>query len=377
MRPHPSLCAGALLAALALPAAAAVPVATVGDSEVTFEGLLQYDGNWYDNDLRDLDGDADDSDNEEAIRRAEFVLKGAGPGPLAWVVGYDPHARRWLDVNLAWKLAGGNTLVFGQAKVPFGLDELGSSRTADFMAKAAAVAAFAPSRRIGVQWQGSGEHWYAAAGVFGREMAQDTARGDGVAARLAWSPIVGEGRLLHLGVAGVVLAPEHDTVRLRARPQADLSALRLVDTGALLDADRQRSVGLEAAWVFERVKLQGEWLRSQVERRAGTGDFVADGGYVSAVWNLGGETWGYRNGVVTAPAPAHPAGLWQLGVRYDTLDFDDRGVAGGTMRAWTGGVNWYWRAHARLSLNYVAVASERNGVGDDPDIVEARVQFHW
>jgi phosphate-selective porin OprO/OprP len=373
----PRLLALAILAATALPAHAAIPVGTVGGSAITFEGLVQYDGNWFNDDFRDLDGDPGDSDSEDAFRRTELVLKGAGPGPLAWVLGYDVHARRWLDVNLAWKLAGGSTLVMGQAKVPFGLDELGSSRTMDFMSKAAAVVAFAPSRRVGVQWQMGGAHWYAAAGLFGREMAAETARGDGGAARFAWAPVQAEGRLLHLGLAFVDMEPDLDTVRLRARPQADLSALRVIDTGPLLEADHQRSWGLEGAWVHDRFKVQAEWLQSDIDRDFGSGDFSADGGYVSAVWNISGETWAYKNGVVTTAAPANPGGLWQLGLRYDTLDLDDHGTAGGTMHALTTGVNWYWRANTRLSVNYVAVNSERNGVDDDPAILEARVQFHW
>ena len=47
------------------------------------------------------------------------------------------------------------------------------------------------------------------------------------------------------------------------------------------------------------------------------------------------------------------------------------------MDALTLGVNWYWSRHLRLSANYVMVDSERMGLSDDPDIVEARVQLHW
>ena len=77
-------------------------------------------------------------------------------------------------------------------------------------------------------------------------------------------------------------------------------------------------------------------------------------------------------------APASPTrGLWQLGARVDHVDLDDGAVAGGTMDALTLGVNWYWSRHLRLSANYVMVDSERMGLSDDPDIVEARVQLHW
>src|SRR5688500_11276415 len=139
------------LAALAAPAVAAVPVTTVGDTDITVEGLLQYDVNDFHSDVLDLDGPPAGDSAEHGIRRAEVVLKGAGDGPLAWVVGYDFKADRWLDVNAAWKFDGGRTLVVGQSKVPIGLEELGSSRTNDFIAKAGATTTFAPGRRLGVQ----------------------------------------------------------------------------------------------------------------------------------------------------------------------------------------------------------------------------------
>ena len=43
----------------------------------------------------------------------------------------------------------------------------------------------------------------------------------------------------------------------------------------------------------------------------------------------------------------------------------------------TAGVNWYWRSNYKFALNYVMVESDRRGVQDDPNILEARVQFFW
>ena len=59
------------------------------------------------------------------------------------------------------------------------------------------------------------------------------------------------------------------------------------------------------------------------------------------------------------------------------MNLDDGPIGGGTMDALTLGVNWYGGTHVRLSANYVMVESERLGLSDDPDIVEARVQLHW
>src|SRR3546814_7697066 len=72
------------------------------------------------------------------------------------------------------------------------------------------------------------------------------------------------------------------------------------------------------------------------------------------LWNLTGETWGYKGGVPTTPLPDQPgSGMWQLGLRYDTIDLNDGAVEGGKMNTWTAGVNWYWRSNFKFALNYV------------------------
>jgi phosphate-selective porin OprO/OprP len=167
-------------------------------------------------------------------------------------------------------------------------------------------------------------------------------------------------------------------VQWRARPQADLAGQRIVDTGSLRDTDRIATTGTEAMWIHGPLKLQGEYMKSTTERyRDGVDDFSGSAGYVSAVWNVTGETFGYKAGVPTTPLPSN------LGGEMDTL---------------TLGVNWYVRSNFKLMLNYVKADSSRyigrtsatyandaindnrtfNAVIDDnPDILEARVQFYW
>ena len=103
MKLHRQLLTAAVAAALFVPAAhAEVAIDVIGGSEITFEGLVQADGNWFDNDVADLNGgDAANGKNSEfELRRAELVLKGKGPGMLNWVLGYDARADKFLDVNV-------------------------------------------------------------------------------------------------------------------------------------------------------------------------------------------------------------------------------------------------------------------------------------
>src|SRR5690606_31013737 len=114
------------------------------------------------------------------------------------------------------------------------------------------------------------------------------------------------------------------------------------------------------------------------------GDYAADGWYLSGVWNLTGETWGYKKGVPSTSLPDNPAaGMWQLALRYDDLNLDDGAVRGGDEQNITLGVNYYLRSNFKVSANYVAVRSSRfnatagTNVDDDPSIFETRLQFYW
>jgi phosphate-selective porin OprO/OprP len=373
----------ALLAVLAAPAAhAEIAIDSIAGSDISFEGLVQADGNWFSNDVRDLNGTGNDGrDSEFELRRAELVLKGKGPGNIEWVLGYDAKANKYLDVNAKYKIGGDSNhfMQFGQFKQPNSLEELSSTKNNDFISKASVTNTFALSRRLGAGYGYGGDNWGVNVSGFGRELTRNLAHGSGYGARGYWAPLKEKGDLLHFGLSYVDYDTDADTLRYRVRPNADLATERLIDTGNLTDTDRIGTLGFESMWVRGPFKLQGEYFSSNVKRYgAASQDFTATGGYVSGVWNITGETWGYKGGTPTTPLPNEPAsGLWQVGLRYDTVDLNDNSVLGGRMKALTAGVNWYWRSNFKFMLNYVKVTSEKAGLNDDPNIVEARVQFHF
>lgn len=369
-----------LSASLALPAQAEIRLGTIFGSGIAFEGLIQADTNRYDNDVADLDGRRlDGRDRASGLRRAELVLKGKGPGNLAWVAGYDAEAEKFLDNNLKYSFAGGHFLQLGQFKQPNSLEELSSTRHNDFISKATVTNTYAIARRFGIAYGYETRDWGLTASIFGRELTRGLGEGNGYGLRGTWAPLNADGNVLHLGLAHAGHDTPADTFRVRARPNADLAAVRLADTGTLTGTDRVATSSLETMWIRGRFKLQGEVYRSEIARTGpGNRTYASTGAYASALWNLGGETWRYRSGVPSPPSPGDGnRGLWQLGLRYDTLDLDDGQVNGGRMDVWTVGANWYWRANVKLMLNYVSVDSVRNGLADDPDILEARVQLYW
>jgi phosphate-selective porin OprO/OprP len=140
MKTSRKLLAAAVLVALSSPAFAEVELDVIGGSEITFEGLIQADGYWYNSDVQNLAGSSsastigDGEDTDFGMRRSELVLKGKGPGMWNWVVGYDAFNNKWLDVNAQYKFNAFTFVQFGQYKQPNSLEELSSTKNNDFIA---------------------------------------------------------------------------------------------------------------------------------------------------------------------------------------------------------------------------------------------------
>ncbi|MNM53478.1 Porin P precursor [compost metagenome] len=402
MKLHRQLLTAAVAAALFAPAAhAEVAIDVIGGSEITFEGLVQADGNWFDNDKADLNGvGKNGKDSEFELRRAELVLKGKGPGNVEWVVGYDAKADKFLDTNAKYKLGGNSShfLQVGQYKQPNSLEELSSTKNNDFISKATVTNTYAVARRLGVGYGVGDSNWSINASAFGRELTRDLAHGSGYGLRGTFAPINEKGNILHLGLSYADYDTDADTLRLRARPNADLATVRLVDSSDLKDSDRISTIGAEAMYVQGPFKAQAEYFNAKV-KRYDHDNYTSDGFYVSGVWNVTGETWSYKGGTPGLGLPSEPGrGMWQLGARFDHIDLNDGGlrapavvggaplvdgVLGGKMDIWTVGANWYWRSNFKASMNYVMVdskkysSSARGFVSDKPNILEARLQFFW
>ncbi len=390
MKTHTRCLTLALLALSANNANADILIDVINGNEITLQGLFQGDSNFFHNDLVDLNGaDTNDGkDQEFELRRAEVILIGKGV-KFDWQLGYDAKANKFLDTFARYKM-GTAFLQAGQYKQFNSLEELTSTRHNDFISKAMATNLFGVARRLGVSYGVEDANYGYTFGAFGHELTRNLAKGSGFGGRAYWAPINTTGQFLHLGLSAVDYDTDNDTLRLRVRPDADLATARLVDTGTFLNADRQRTVGLEAAYVQGPLKIQGEYLRSEVKRYASrstaqsAAEFSGDSWYVYGLWNLTGETWTYKAGMPVTPyANETASGMWQLAARYDSTDLTDDTVFGGEEQNLTVGANWYWRANFKVQLNYVKVSSEKfnrtlaRNVSDDPSIVEARLQFYW
>ncbi len=338
-----------------------------------------------------IDDDRKQDGNGSEFRRARLFFKGKLYHQWAFKAQYEfaGDAVEIKDLYLrytGWKPV---TLTIGNHKMPFGLEELTSSKYITFMERSAPNDVFAIGRQNGISLATHGQRWTLAGAVHLKGIDNDNAGQDeslGFGLRFTFAPMAEKGRVLHLGAAwhGWQYADDftnaYSNARYRARPEIHMISTRPYDT-TIASATSASTVGLEAAAVFGPLSLQGEYFtRTIASDAAGARDVDLSGYYVYASWFLTGESRNYKakKGVFGRVKPASVVGkggngAWELGVRYSGIDLYDGGTnpavsaAGEEGNIVTVGVNWYATSNIRFMANYVMATVKYPGTGNDDD----------
>ncbi|PPU88644.1 OprO/OprP family phosphate-selective porin [Xanthomonas euvesicatoria] len=335
---------------------------TFGDgTELGLTGNYAYDDNNFSGDDR--------LEDRNDFRRKEFGATIKKKGVYDAMVYYDFESKLWLDVFYRFETKA----LFGQ---DYGRVRLGYMKVPVFQ-----------GRRTGAEWTLERQQYLLQAGAYGGKDLQGDNPGTTQAVHAAWTPMKAEGDVLHLGIAGSIENPRgysdgrgvsfSPRVRLRARPEAGLTDVRLIDTGTILDVDHVIRTGLEAVWIHGPFSLQSEALRAEVARNANQPHFIAQGQYVYGTWTLTGESRSYAGGVPGNIKPSHDYGAVELTARYSRLNLEDNNVHGGRQHDTTIGANWYLTSHFKFQANYSWVDSSRNGVHETPHVMELRAQVQF
>lgn len=341
------------------------------------KGLYQYDSHAFSDD-RLADGSTR-FDDVETWRRKEFNLYVRKKGVFEINLGYDFQPDTWLDNYIKVFMGDAGEFRFGQFKTPVGMEDGATSSSATtFLERGLPESAIHQGRRVGVDWTYTARtNWLFNLAAFDGNDLNGENEGTTLAGRAVFTPLLSDTEVLHLGLSASRERRDDRIARIRARPEAGLTDVRLIDTGNLSDAEAIDRYGLEAAWRRGPWSVQAEYLGAIVRRDADLPDFHGAGGYVNGSWVLTGEARPYRNGGFGNPVPARPWGALELALRWSTLDLDDGAVAGGSQHDWTLDANWYLTQHFKFQVNYIRVDSDRAGVSLDPDILEARAQVSF
>lgn len=354
------------------------PVKTTTESgvEIGLKGNLSYDYNQFGDD--DLPGGGSRFADDDAWRRQELNAYLRKPGVFEIAMGYDFRNKTWLDNYIRLSSKVGGDLRIGHFKTPVGYEEAAVGTTSTtFIERSLPATTVYQGRRLGVDWTYEKlKGWYINAAVMsGGDLLGDN-EGRTLAARVVFNPVQNDSDLVHVGLSGSNEKRDDDSARIRVRPEAFLTASRLVDSGAIGSVEAIHRQGLEAIWQHGPLLVQSEYLRMGVQRN-GRPDYEADGYYVSGSWVLTGEKRSYKSAAFGNVKPKNDYGAVEVALRYSTVDIDHGLLNGGREKNWTLGVNWYIGQHFKLQGNYVLVDSTRRGVDLDPSIFELRAQIYF
>jgi len=359
--------AGARLACVLALALLPALSAHADDAPVTAKlgGRVHLDFGAFDNDDR---GPPNRNDTE--VRRAWLGVSGRLYDFKYKVEGDFADSRNILARNVYLSRAFGRagTLTVGQFKQHFSLDDRTSSNYGPLLERGSGASTLAPLFRLGAGWQYANQQMTWAASGYSMESIDVTAaKGYGVATRATWAPPRADDSLLHLGVSlaherqDQVGGPGRPSLKIRPRPAghvADNSRMTLIDFSAGRDTDVDK-------WALEYAQMRGpwswqaEWLGARLRDGAQQGQVQA--AYALLSWFVTGESrrYDYKSGRFTRMGAAgHPAGAFELALRYDTMwggqHFNGQpDLRRGRIESLTLGGNWYVRPNLRLMLDLI------------------------
>lgn len=391
-----------------------------GRFEANVGGRIHFDVNLFDNDDSSFNALAAGSEltpnNSSAyLRRVYITLKGKLYG---WNYKVEPDfanntqsgatTTAFQDITMSTELFGGE-IIFGQFKPFRSMEDLTSSNDVLMIERP-----YTSSNGVfaGREFQqGLGyklpvfDGLLVEASLFSLRGSTTVANaGTGYNARIAWAPIMEDGKVVHVGVN---YSNENPASRSDAAPGTPLNITETqsyagrrgptLNMGSTTGAEPIKTFGLEAAAVMGPIFLQSEYVSSKLGQAAGASDQTINAAYLQLAWDITGEHKPYKSadGVFGSVKPLGEGGAFELTLRYDTAENDD--IATGacsvtttvsaTAVALTGsdkceattltaGMNWYANPNTRFMLNYVKGTADAGAAGkDEPSAVVLRTQI--
>ena len=346
-----------------------------GNNTIQLTGRLHMDYRQYSPDYGA--GQTTDSyQNLAEVRRARFGVKGQFAKDFKYQLlanfgssdGFSSTSTTADEMWVNYAAIPEAQFQFGLFKMPFSLEQMTSSNNIDFMERSLTGQndhEFIPAKETGFMLHGVPRPGltYALALSRGRA-ASKNAEYDGFdyigrittnIAELTGS----KSYIAHLGLGYSVGDIKNGIAPASGRTEARMQSGWF--TGPTLSSATTRTrQGLEAAFAYNGLKLQGEQFNFKYDQETGT-DQEIRGYYVQALYNLTGESHAYKNGAFDWIKPKNPVGkggigAWQVGVRMSELDAGDIAVAAGKSNratAMTYGITWFATDNLRFMLNYV------------------------
>lgn len=328
------------------------------------------------------------------VRRARLGVKATVF--TNWLAEVDlDFADNLVEIKDLWAGYAGfeNTLIrLGNHKSPYSMESLTSSKNILFIERSY-TDSWGPDRLLGLSISRWGKQWQASAGVFGEPAGafddKDTYTGGGagtsqgynLVGRVTFAPVNKAGQVFHIGAAATRRDPERAKLatsgsdlsdrlnaarilKLDSRAETHVSRAKFLSTGDMKYVDHFVQFEVEAAGIAGPATFQGEFHRTTVHRTNTTlplVDHTFDGFFVQGSVFLTGERRTYlaSEGEFGRVVPKHENGAVELGIRYSTLNLDDRTpvdpILGGEAKNLAFGLTWYMNTNHKILVNLTRV----------------------
>jgi phosphate-selective porin OprO/OprP len=320
-----------------------------GNVELTLGGRLHLDAASF--------GDNGDKVSDAELRRARIELSGRIGKVVKFRVDREfAHGGGWRNLWVGIEPVRNFEVRGGNVVVPFSMEELQSSNRSALMERSH-VTALAPGFSLGGMASYSGKFFTASAGYFGNaidsEDERGSERGKGFAGRVTAAPLVSKQGFVHF--AGAIEQRDLDSgdeLRLSTKPGSQL-APSLLSTGLIAGPSKLKSFGAEAAFSRGPFLIQGQYLRSRIDRNR-LGNLAFGAWYAQASFVVTGENYDYSRstGTVAGVDVRKKGNAVELAARISGIDLQDDNLRAGRGRTYTVGANYYLNRNVRFMVNY-------------------------
>ena len=338
-------------------------------------------------DLRALDSDPEVAPDEFDVRRFRVSLEGRIYDDLEYEVDVSAldSENPWRDVFLNYRKFRGAEVRAGKFKMPFGLDQLTSEFSNNFIERSLIGTQIAPGRDKGVMVHGRAGDWLRYQGGWflhdgdnmqfiedleQNEFLEESPVDNTIAGRVEvtpWEHTRGLLRRLQFGGNFTTGNVADGLFGMRGRTVREFTFFEPM----YVSGERIR-LGVDALWTTGPFSVSAEYNRLTDQRNGqGVGDVdlpdvIAQGWYLGGTWALTGER---KAGGIE---PRHPifqggSGALELVARFDELRFSSDGTGGeppfrnpraanilpNRDRVVTVGGNWYLNRYGRILFNAV------------------------
>lgn len=301
-------------------------------------------------------------------------------------IGFAKKTISLKDVFIQYNFQENSYARIGHFAEPFGLDYMESSGNIRFINAGCVTEAFAPGRKLGMEYIGWSKNFWYAGGLFADshfDQRTDYKGNDGyaVTARGVYNPYQNEGEILHFGAAMSFRTPDATkeggarSVSYGANLGSMVNSTKFVNAN-ISDVSNTFKVAGEFVGALGKFSLQGEYFYVQADRKNDLEKYKAWGSYGQLGFIAIGDGYEYARQWARLELPK--PGTLEFAVRYSCLDLNDKDaeILGGQQQQFTFGCNYYWKKFIRLRLNYNFAHMDKYALNgkENFNFISARVQ---